>query len=325
MARLDEAGVRALDALDFATWLRERGQSPAAIERFWNVIALPTLNDSADRVSAALALTVFREGLLRTREGADLGLARVGLSELVADPARAYLEARGGVVETGARLVGLDINEGGISAVSLADGRRLTADYYLAALPPEALWPVLPDGLRAAPFFAPIERFSTSPIVNVHVWFDRPIVDFDFAGFIDSPLQWVFNKTRLLGLPATGQYLAISLSGAWDYIHRSRDDLAVLFLGELGRVFPASVRANAVRLTVVKEPDATFRPLPGVSALRRPNQTPLPNLLLAGAWTDTGWPATMESAVRSGRAAARLILDRVSASTGDLTEASTAD
>ncbi|HEX2172878.1 MAG TPA: hydroxysqualene dehydroxylase HpnE [Dehalococcoidia bacterium] len=310
MAHLDPAGVRAADETDFATWLADRGQSRAAIDRFWNVIALPTLNDSADRSSAALALTVFREGLLRSRRGADLGYARVGLSDLIAEPAAAYLRARGATIETGARVASIDVDEAGAPQIGLADGRRLTAGRYVLALPPEALWPILSDRLRADPFFAPIGRFGTSPIVNVHVWFDRPIVDFDFAGFIDSPLQWVFNKSRILGLPPeAGQYLAISLSGAREYVDAQRDELMVRFLGELGRAFPRSGRANALRFTVIKEPDATFRPVPGIAALRPSNQTPIPNLWLAGAWTDTGWPATMEGAVRSGRTAARRIRD----------------
>lgn len=318
MSRLDDAGVQAQDGLDFAAWLRAHGQSERAIARFWNPIILPTLNDDVHRVSAALALTVFREGLLRTRHGADIGYARAGLSTVVADPARAHLLARGATIETSARATALDLDGGRLRGVHLADGRTITAGSYITALPPEALVPLLPDALRADPFFAPIDRFSTSPIVNIHIWFDRPVVDFDFAGFVDSPLQWVFNKSKILGLPAAeGQYLAISLSGAWEYIDQSQDELTVRFLGEIGRVFPAAVHANALRLKVVREPDATFRPVPGVGALRRPNQTPVPNLYLAGAWTATGWPATMESAVRSGRQAAADLLNADPEQIGD--------
>ena len=169
---------------------------------------------------------------------------------------------------------------------------------------------LLPEEWRRNTAFAPAEALTWSPIVNLHVWYDRPVADFDFAAFVESPVQWVFNKTRILGLPGPGQYLTVSLSGAWEHWPVSKKDLADSFLPELAQVLPGARDAIVERFVVVKERQATFRPAPRSATARLPIDTPLGNLLLAGDWTDTGWPATMEGAVRSGNSAADRIHQR---------------
>ena len=301
---LDRARHPELDDITFAEWLRRRRQSPNAIRSLWNLIIQPTLNEDISTVSADLALMVFQEGFLRSRNGANVGWAKVGLTSLLGEAARRYIEERGGEVRTGAALSGVEAEGGAVSGM-MTEAGPLTADVYLLAVPPEKLLSLLPASLRRDAFFAPASRIQRSPIVNVHLWYDRQVWDGDFAAFLNTPLQWAFNKSRLWGQEGEGQYIDISLSGAHHFAAIPAAETIQLFTKEMQALFPAARGARLKRALVVKQRDATFAPLPGIRALRLSQQTPLSNLFLAGDWTDTGWPATMESAVRSGRLAAR--------------------
>jgi squalene-associated FAD-dependent desaturase len=304
---LDRAKHPELDSLTLAEWLRERRQSPQAIRSLWNLISQPTLNDHISRVSADLALMVFQEGFLRSRDGANVGWAKVGLTALLAEAARRYIEERGGEVRLGTGLDAIEVADYHV-ARALVDGGEIAADGYVLAVPPEKLLSLLPLPLRADPFFTRVGRIQTSPIVNVHLWYDREIWDGQFAAFLNTPLQWVFNKSRLWRQEGGDRYIDISLSGAHDLIDLPGDEIIHTFTKEMAALFPAARGAELKRALIVKQRDATFAPVPGIKALRPSQRTPIANLFLAGDWTDTGWPATMESAVRSGRLAAREVL-----------------
>ena len=304
---LDRARHPELDDLTFREWLERRRQSPNAIRSLWNLIVQPTLNDDASRVSAELALMVFQEGFLRSRGGGNVGWAKVGLSVLLAEAARRYIEERGGEVRLGVRMEALEIENGSV-ARALLPGGELVADHYLLAVPVEGLLSLLPATLRREPFFARARRIETSPIVNVHLWYDRPVWEGDFAAFLNTPLQWAFNKSKLWGQEGDGQYIDISLSGAHEFAGMPAAEIIELFTKEVQSLFPAARGAEVKRALVVKQQDATFSPRPGIAGLRPTQRTPIDNLFLAGDWTDTGWPATMESAVRSGLSAARGVL-----------------
>ncbi|HEY5640544.1 MAG TPA: hydroxysqualene dehydroxylase HpnE [Dehalococcoidia bacterium] len=291
-----------LDDITFEQWLLERRQSRRAIRSLWNLIVQPTLNDHASRVSAALALMVFQEGFLRMRDGANVGWAKMGLSSLLAGAVREYIESRGGEVLTSVALNGLEANEDGISR-GLTDAGEVTADAYVVALEPGAVPAVLPDSAREDRFFRRIGQISSSPIVNVHLWYERPIWGRAFAAFLNTPVQWVFNKSMLWRQDGP-QYLDISLSGARDWVDVPAAEIRDHFEKEMQALFPAARGVDVRRALVVKQRDATFAAHPGVARLRPTQHTPLSNLFLAGDWTDTGWPATMESAVRSGTSAA---------------------
>jgi hydroxysqualene dehydroxylase len=292
------AGTRArLDGQSFAGWLAERGQSPGAVRRFWDVIVLPTCNDRSDRVSAALAAFVFQRGFLRTARGSAIGWSRVGLTRLVDPAARAFLRARGGRVIAGAAVA-----EAGPGGVTLADGAVLPADAVVLALPPQRVRAVAPAALRDDP------GLGSSPIVNVHLWYDRPVMDERFVAVVDSPAQWLFNRTAMGGGGGSSHHIAVSISGARDEIDVPRAELAEAMRAELEHLLPRARRARVLASAVVKEPQATFAAAPGLAARRPGPATPLEHVALAGAWTATGWPATMEGAVRSGIAAARHVL-----------------
>ena len=297
LAAMSEGARRELDGVSFADWLADRGQSPGAVRRFWDLIVLPTCNDRGDRVSAALAAFVFRRGFLQTSWGSGIGWSRVGLTRLVNPAARQFLAARGGRVVSGAAVA--EVRPG---AVALADGATLPADAVVLALPPGRASAVCPEALPADP------ALGASPIVNVHVWYDRPVMDEPFTAVVDSPVQWIFNRTVMGGGDGSSHHLAISISGAREEVGVPRAKLAAAMRAELEELLPRARAAEALATAVVKEPQATFAQAPGQAARRPGVATPLPGVALAGAWTATGWPATMEGAVRSGIAAARHVL-----------------
>ena len=247
-----------MDDITFEEWLLARKQSPHAIRSLWNLIVLPTLNGDTSRVSADLALMVFQEGFLRSRHGANVGWAKVGLSELLAGAARRYIEERGGELRLEEGIRAVEVEGGEVSRLRAGSG-EVTADAYVIALPVESVLDVLPDVVRDDAFFARIGRIGTSPIVNVHLWYDRPVWRRGFAAFLNTPVQWVFNKSKLWGESGAGQYLDISLSGAHDlFIDLPSSEIIQLFTKEMFALFPATRGAELVRSLVVKQRDATF-------------------------------------------------------------------
>jgi squalene-associated FAD-dependent desaturase len=277
----------ALDSQTFGAWLRAHGQSDRAIAHLWNLIALPTLNLDADDASLALAAKVFRTGLLDSADAADVGVPTVPLQQLHAEPAARALEARGARIQTGAKIDRLDEVEG---------------DAVIAAVPHDAAARLGLIDANAA------EGLGVSPIVNVHLHFDRRVLDEPFAAAVDSPVQWLFDRTAASGI-GEGQLVSISVSGADRELDESQDELRARYVPAVERLLPGARDATLLDFFVTREPRATFRGIPGTRRLRPGPRTSEPRVFLAGAWTDTGWPATMEGAVRSGLAAARAALE----------------
>jgi squalene-associated FAD-dependent desaturase len=292
-----------LDERTFADFLAEHGQSPRAISGLWDLITLPTVNLPAAEASLALAAKVFKTGVLEETDAADVGYPVVPLQQLHGAAAERALAAAGVEVCRGTRARSLSPAPRG-TAVAW-DGGVLEAETVVLAVPHDDAGALLGDG-ALAPGTDP-SRLGVSPIVNLHVVYDRPVSSFPFAAALETPVQWVFDRTGSAGL-AEGQYLAVSLSGAAAYLDRTVEDLQREFVPALEALFPAARNARLVSFFVTREPRATFRGVPGTAAHRPGPRTRRPGVYLAGAWTDTGWPATMEGAVRSGRAAARTAL-----------------
>jgi squalene-associated FAD-dependent desaturase len=294
----------AMDRRSFREWLDDHGQSPRAVEALWDLIGVATLNAPADRASLALAATVFQIGLLESADAADLGWSRVPLQQLHGDAARAALEASGVRVLTRARAGAVQAH--GSSWLVPVDGHATAYDDVVVATPhpvAEALLP--PDALGLPAGWS--ADLGSVPILNAHVVLDRPVLEEPFLASVDSPLQWVFDRTEASGLRA-GQYLAVSVSAADELAGRPVAELRAWALPHLRRLLPAVGDAEVRDFFVTREPHATFRPAPGCARLRPPATTRLPGLHVAGAWTATGWPATMEGAVRSGEAATASVL-----------------
>lgn len=292
------------DRQSFGAWLRKRHQSAAAIERLWELISRPTLNLRADDTSLAAAAFVFRVGLLESAEAGDIGYARVPLQRVHGDAALEELRRNGVDVRLGFRAQRIEPAPGGGLHVWGHDERLLSCAVVLA-VPHDRAVGVLPAGALRDP--APLQRLGSSPIVNLHIVYDRPVLEHEFAAAVGSPVQFVFDRTASSGLER-GQCLAVSLSAADEEIDTAADQLEASFRAALEGLLPAARVATVQRFVVTRERFATFRAAPGAREWRPGPKTGIDGLALAGAWTDTGWPATMEGAVRSGRAAAREVL-----------------
>jgi squalene-associated FAD-dependent desaturase len=307
LRRVDRTAA-ATDRRAFGDWLRAHGQDAAAVEALWDLIGVATLNAHADHASLALAALVFQVGLLEDAGAADLGWSMVPLGRLHGAAALARLTEAGVAVRTTTRATRLERVGDGWRVHIRGDSGSVdeVADQVILAVPPAAAEALLPAGAVAAePGWA--ARLGTAPIVNIHVVLSERVLAEPFLAVVGSPVQWVFDRTDASGL-GSGQYLAVSVSAADPYVDLPVARLREVFWPELVRVLPAIARAEMIDFFVTRERAATFRPAPGQAALRAPTRTYAPGLFLAGAWTDTGWPATMEGAVRSGQAAARAVL-----------------
>jgi squalene-associated FAD-dependent desaturase len=286
--RLGKLDADAYDGETFADVLRSMGQSQAAIDRFWDVFIRPALNLPSEEVSAALAIFTVQTALLADRRASDLILPTIPLGQMHGEAAGRVLGARGATVRTGERVVSLEED-----AAVLGDGERVPADAFVVALPPTDSALLLGE---------PAPVLEDSPIVSVHLLFDRRILRYELAALLGSPAHWIFDRGRLTGHePERGQYLTVVSSGVPELLEVRGKELVDLIAEEVtGRLGEAQLLWSRVS----REPAATFAARPGTAALRPGPLTGRPNVARAGAWTATGWPATMESAVRSGIEAA---------------------
>lgn len=272
-----------LDEITFAQWLKEKGATPRSVTRFWRPFIVSALNEEPDLASALPALQVFGEGLLNTRNAYEIGVPSVTLDQL-------YSRALAGRLGPNVR-----VRLG--SKVHRIDHRSHEADYFISTVPYDRVSKLLPD----LPIEEIASRFRSSPITGIHLWFERPITTLEHAMLLDRQIQWMFHKG--------GGYYLVVVSASRGLETMPTTEIVRLALRELRGFFPAVRNTALERSRVIREPRATFSARPGLDRWRPGPCTALPNVFLAGDWTDTGWPATMEGAVRSGYAAAAALLD----------------
>jgi squalene-associated FAD-dependent desaturase len=295
----------AADTQRFGDWLARRGQSERTRRALWDLFSVSALNIAGDDASLALAAVVVKTGLLGKNNAADIGVPTLPLGELHGDAGATLLAKLGGQVALSTKVSAIEPVSGGGFRIALAQGDPVTADAVVLAVPHEKAAPLIPAGALPEQTVAGWAGLGASPIVNVHVIYDRPVMDLPFVAAIDSPVQWVFDRTKISAMDRPGQqYLAISLSAADQFADTPVAELQEQFLPALAELFPAARDARVTEFFVTRERRATFRQTPGSGALRPKTATARPGLVLAGAWTDTGWPDTMEGAVRSGLTAA---------------------
>ncbi len=289
----------ALDAVALGEWLAGHGQRAAACRALWEPFTVAALNIGVDEASLGAAAMVFRTALLGRAGAGDIGVPAVPLGELHGAAGRAAIKDRGGIVRLAAKVTAI---EPGPAVV--VDGVRVEASAVIVAVPHPQAAALVPES--AAPGRDRWRRLGASPIVNVHVVYDRPVTRLPFAAVVGSPVQWIFDRTEVAGA-RDGQYLAVSVSAAERWIDTPTAKIRAKFTPALEQILPAARRAAICDFFVTRERRATFRQAPGSGALRPGPATRWPGLYLAGSWTDTGWPDTMEGAVRSGLTAARLV------------------
>jgi len=365
------ARLPADDSPPFLDWLRDHGQTQPAIDRFWRVVLVSALNEDLERVSSRYAAQVFRESFLNSAQAGALGLPALPLSDLYGI-AGDHIQRHGGCVQLRAAADAFRPERDHVRIC--AGGQETAFDYAVLAVPFNVLAGMLPEDAPATPLRAMLERFQTSPITGIHLWFDRQITDLPHAVLLDRTIQWMFHKSEILELsgmderaagadtspagaavhspgreqspagaayagpgrdrsPAgaadaspgreprvgdlnetesrrdgtKGSYVELVVSSSKTLVDRPKQDILDLALRELTEFFPEVSHAKLLKSTVIKEVNATYSPLPGADS-HRPSQTsPWPRVFLAGDWTATGWPATMEGAVRSGYLAAEAL------------------
>jgi squalene-associated FAD-dependent desaturase len=289
-----------------AGWFDRLGQSENIRRRFWYPMAVATLNESPEVASAAMMKVVLQEGFSGDRTGSNIGIASVGLSDLYTEAARSFIESHGGKVRTGVTVNRLRVEHDRAVSAELKEGDAEDADFFISAITHDALLQILPDDLRAGEF-ADLARLRSSPIVSVNLWFDRPLTDREFIGLIGTRIQWLFNKDAILSNDRASNHVAIIISAARGFVDWTREELIAMAVEELNELIPESRSANLLRSAVVKERDATISHTVESDSLRPGPRTSVSNLILAGDWTATGLPATIESAVLSGNIAAKIV------------------
>ena len=332
--------------LPFSEWLARHGQTPVAISRFWQVVLVSALSESLDRIDVEHARKVFVDTFLAHRDGWFVEIPTVPLDDLYGGRLTEWLISRGTTIRLQTAVERIEIEEGRVSVARMSSGETVGGDEFILALPFFRVRSVLPESLAAHRDLTGIERLEAAPISSVHLWFDRPITELPHAVLVDRLCQWMFNRTALgtafvptsfntnpqrershskdtdirthiagwcpeTTATSNGFYYQIVISASRELAGQSREAILAQVLAELTSIWPETARATLLHSRQVTEHRAVFSPLPGVDALRPTQQSPIANLQFAGDWTQTGWPATMEGAVRSGYLAAANVLARL--------------
>jgi len=300
----------------FLDWLKRHGQTRPAIERFWKTILVSALNEDLDQVSVPYGAQVVRESFLKSAAAGRMGIPTVPLTDLYST-AGDYLRARGGEIQFRASVESFQTVPFAVNVTT--NGQIQKFDYLVLAVPFDGLGRILPDTPAAAPLAAALGQFSSSPITGIHLWFDRQITDLDHAVLLDRTIQWMFHKSRIIEARvdesrsaesrenANGSYIELVVSCSRSLVDKSKAEIVELAVREAQEFFRDAPDAQLLKSTVIKEVHATYSPRPGMDQYRPKPDTAWPRVFLAGDWTATGWPATMEGAVRSGYLAAEAV------------------
>lgn len=290
----------------FLDWLQRHGQTAQAIDRFWKTILVSALNEELDRVSVPYAAQVVRESFLKSAAAGRMGVPTVPLTELYG-AAGDYIRARGGEIQFRGGVE--SFLERGSKVGVIANGQEQKFDYLVLAVSFDVLGRMLPDSPALAPLAAMLGQFTASPITGIHLWFDREISDLDHAVLLERTIQWMFHKSRLIEAreKGSGSYVELVVSCSRSLVEKSKAEIVDMAVKEAQEFFPEARSAKLLKTAVIKEVNATYSPRPGIDRHRPKPETAWPRVFLAGDWTATGWPATMEGAVRSGYLAAEAL------------------
>jgi squalene-associated FAD-dependent desaturase len=293
----------------FLQWLYDHGQTRRTVDCFWGVVLTSALNETPERIGLRYARKVFVDGFLKHRRGFEVELPQVPLGRLYGSDLEEWLKRHDVSLILNQAAKGFCFAGNRIQALELRQGGTMEADWYIAAVPFDRLLTLLPpEVVNAHAYFRDLQKLETSPITSVHLWFDRPVLDLPHVVLVDCVGQWVFNR----GATAPGEhYLQVVVSAARQFRGLGHEEVQRRVAAELSQLFPAVVAAGLMRARVITEHAATFSAVPGVDRWRPGQTSPIENLLVAGDWTATGWPATMEGAVRSGYLASEALLRRV--------------
>jgi squalene-associated FAD-dependent desaturase len=291
-----------LDSVTMLEWFRKHKQTDREIETFWRPILVSALNEDIEVASARYGIKVFLEGMLLHREAFHMGIPEVPLHHLYTRAAVDFLNRHKAALLLRSTVSEIVMDHTKVSQIQLADGSNLAGDYFVSSVPPDVLLRMLPKSfVEQNDYFAKLGHFETSPIISVYFWFDRPILDAESVALLGRTIQWVFNKKE-------EGYIGLVVSASRKLLPLERNEIIEIAMTDLREFFPIVREARLLRSVVIKEPFATFSCRAGCDRIRPDQRSPVENLFVAGDWTNTGWPGTMESAVRSGYRCAELIL-----------------
>ena len=299
-----------LDQITMLDWLRTHRQSAQAIEVFWRTFLVSALNEDLEKASAKYGVKVCIEGLLKNSNSFQMGVPIVPLEKLYTQPCLKFLKDRGAEVKLRSTVNRIEVIDSKVSGIKLNDGTKLEADYYLSSLPPEALLSVFDKAIvNESRYFSKLRLFHFSPIISIYLWFDKPITDLTYLAVSERKVQWIFNKTNKNHHSNPNNHLSVVISASRELLSFQKAEILKIVLKDLNEIFPGTQGSQLLNSIVIKEPFATFSCCVGCDQIRLEQKSPLSNLLVAGDWTNTGWPPTMESAVRSSYCCAELILE----------------
>lgn len=295
------------DDVPFLEWLRANRQNQRCIDRFWSIVLVSALNETIDRVGIKYAKKVFIDGFLKSRRGYEVQVPSVPLDRLYGEEMRKWFNDHKVQIRTNCGVKSIDIENNVATGVTLRSGETIQANHIVSAVPSQRLTDMLPPNVLEDLDFSGLKFLEFAPVVSVHLWFDRPVMKLPHVILVDCSCQWVFSR----GEVAPGEwYVQVVISAAHDLAKLGHAEIERQVMDELAKVLPDTVNAKRIRCRVVTEHAATFSPTPGVDYWRPGPKCTIERLILAGDWTATGWPATMEGAVRSGyEAAANIIAD----------------
>jgi len=309
---IDAPRLESLDRVSMLDWLKRHRQTPRAIEYFWQTVLVSALNEELHIASARYGLKVFLDGMLNHREAFHMGVPTVPLEKLYTEPCLKLIARRRNNVRLRCSATRIEVAESRVQRVFLNDGTWLVGDYFLSSLPPQDLLKLLPaDVTESSNYFMQLGRFESSPITSVYLWYDRQVTDLENAVLLGRETQWFFNKSPRHpdeNRPS-GQLLGLVVSASRKLLRMSRSEILDVVLRDLEAVLPSTRQARLLRTLVMKEPFATISCRAGYDTFRLEQTSPLKNFFVAGDWTRTGWPPTMEGAVRSSYRCAELILE----------------
>ena len=302
----ERQNLQNLDGISMLDWLQKHKQTDRTIEAFWRVVLVSALNEDIEVVSARYGIQAFLDGVLKQKKAFHVGIPSVPLSRLYTEPSLKFLGERNAGIRLRCQVKSIEVHDSLVQRIELKEGAPLAADYYVSSVPPDVLLRLLPESVvNSMEVFGNLRQLQSSPITAVYLWLDRKVTDLEYAALPGRQLQWMFNKSPDRN---GASQLGLVVSASRKLLPLGRSEILEQAVRELKEIFPAARQAEVVRGVVIKEPFATFSCRTGSDALRPDQQTPIRNLFVAGDWTRTGWPPTMEGAVRSGYRCAELIL-----------------
>ncbi|TCJ96606.1 hydroxysqualene dehydroxylase HpnE [Nocardia alba] len=325
-ARIVRAALRPAPELDDLTvdrWFRRIGAPPSMRALVLDQFVIGLLNEKTERVSASMFVQTLhwigKRALSGNTRAGDAVWPRVSLHELFVAPAERYLRARGAEIVVGAGVTDIEIVDDGLTGVRLSDGRVIDVDAAVLTLPPWSLTTLLDRGrLGQYDHFTPARKIEPAPISSVYVWLDRPLKMQRLAENLrDTTIEWVFDTTGMHGVETeAGHCYSLAVSASWDVVHLPNAEFTAAAMESLAEHYPEVAEATVLRTHVIHQPQATFSAQPGFDELRLPQRTPIDGLFLAGDWTETGMPSTMEAAVESAIRAVGAVGEYLDAGTG---------